>query len=619
MLGKGVSESINLRRWAIIGLGLILTVALVILVWNKEPTIYPYLFVAIALASLIAFSIVGYYKGVVDKFSTICLILIVFLLLRNVQFISTHYSALMPAGDVHWEYAVINTFAQDGQISVIPPGEFSRMLTWYSSWPALHTFSLAFADVTGVGLHTLPIVLPIIFSCIGFFFVYLLANGLAASLKLSNLVVPLALLLYAVSPEAIYYGFKFVRQGMGTVLVLAMFYLIYKYLTNRDPKVLALVILNALLLVAVHHYTSFIFAGYLLAFAGITFVLALLISRLVKTGWMANLAKLRSQVIVVGLVALVMSGAIFAWWSNVGTIIHGVATGVTSRAVDIGVQVITEVAPPAEITPFFPKWHYPAELTPPWVSLLWARDFLIYGPVFFGFAWLLWKRLKNKSTASREAIGFYLVVITLSCFGAFFLFELFISHVEPYRVVLLSLPFITLCGAILYVEMLSRRRWLLYLCCSLLVFAVTMSFLGLWGHRHAPVHLYSTTISHYEVGEATPLDDRHYALREFVAGNELDHKAEVIVSDSNDLLYLLLSPEQYHKFGLSGGQLVSGLNEKIATGDSLLVVDFDTSLYHYYSGEVGPEAAQERREQYRSVLEGNLNKVYDNTFEVWLE
>ena len=39
-----------MRRWAIITLGLILTIALVILVWNKETTIYPYVFIAIILS-----------------------------------------------------------------------------------------------------------------------------------------------------------------------------------------------------------------------------------------------------------------------------------------------------------------------------------------------------------------------------------------------------------------------------------------------------------------------------------------------------------------------------------------------------------------------------------------
>ena len=635
---------VNLKRWAIIGLGLILTIALVILVWNKQPTIYPYLMVTIALASLVVFSIIGYYRGQVGKFTTVFLILIVCVLLRNVQFIATHYSAMQP-GDVVEEYAVINTFSQTGHLSVIPPGEFSVMLTWYSSWPAFHSLSLIFADVLGIELAKLPVVLPTVLGIIGFAFVYLLADKLTESLKLSKLVVPVALLLYAISPEAIYFGFKFVQQGMGTMLVLVQFYLIYKYLINRDVRILALVILNALLLVATHHYTSFVFVVYLLAFALLTFVLALAVRRIAKTSWLANLAKLRNQAVVLGLVALVISGAILAWWSTIGTIIiQGTVMPVMSRIEQILELLIRGVMPSAvgasappdvgalaplaevkafiNITPYFPKYLYPPELTPPWVGLLWARDFLIYAPVFFGFVWIFRERLKKKLHDFKELASFYFLVFSLSFFGVLFLFELLISHVEPYRVVLLALPFIAVCGAILYAQMLSRRKWLLYIGSGLLVFAVTMSFLGLWGHTHAPVHLYSSVISPQEVGEATPLDERQYSLQAFVDGNHLADTAAVIISDHNAFLYLLLSPKQYHKFGLEGDQLVSGLTKKIDAADNLMVVDFNTNLYSYYamsSGRIGPEGALELREQYRSILEGSLNKVYDNTFEVWLK
>ena len=111
-------------------------------------------------------------------------------------------------------------------------------------------------------------------------------------------------------------------------------------------------------------------------------------------------------------------------------------------------------------------------------------------------------------------------------------------------------------------------------------------------------------------------------MQAFVDGNHLDDAAAAIISDDNGFLYLLLSPQHYHKFGLESDELVSGLKQEIDAADNLMVVDFSTGLYSYYtiaSGRLGPEGARESREQYRSVLEGSLNKVYDNTFEVWLK
>jgi len=606
---RHIADGTNFRRWALITLGVILTSALIILVWNKQPTIYPYLFVAIALASLIAFSIIGYYKGVVDKFSTIFLILIVFLLLRNMQFIATQYGALMP-GDVTWEYAVINTFSQADKVFVIPPSAFSNMLTWYSSWPLLHSFSMIFAETLGIKISLLPVILPTIFSFIGFLFVYLVTDRLAIDLKLNKVIVPLSLLFYAISPEAIYFGFKFVRNSMAVVFVLAEFYLIYKYISQRDSRVLALIILNALAIVLTHHYTSFIFTAYLLAFAALAFVLTLVQGRPGKLSWIAKLPRFRKEAVIIGVVGIISVACVFGWWSQAGKIIEGTAGGVASRIQEM------------EVAPSILEAHYPEVLTPPWVNLLWARDFLIYLPVFYGFAWLIRQKFKKSTLDLKEGKGFYFWVLSLVCFGAFFLFELFISHVETFRIVLLGLPFIALCSAILYVEVLSHGRWLKWVTFAVLVFAITSSSLGLWGHRYAPIHLYCSTVSSQEVGEATALDDRHYALQQFVNENGLDLKPDEIMSDDNSLLYRLLPPEEYKKIGPGLGALTDELNSCIYYGIESVVIDFNTSFYSHYCGPYSPVdvgAAGEARAEYHSELEYNLNKIYDNGFEIWLE
>jgi len=159
----------KVRGWPILALGLLLASTLVILVWNKAPTIHPYLFTAAALAILLVISIVGYHKGSVDKFSTISLIFIVFLLVRNVPFVATHYGVLEP-GDVTSEYAVINVFSHMGKIFVIPAAAYGSQIPVYSCWPLLHTFSVIFADVLGTKDSLSPLVLPTVFSFVGFLF-----------------------------------------------------------------------------------------------------------------------------------------------------------------------------------------------------------------------------------------------------------------------------------------------------------------------------------------------------------------------------------------------------------------------------------------------------------------
>ncbi len=604
-----MNHSMKLRRWAIITLGLILTIALVILVWNKEPTIYPYLFVATALASLLAFAIIGYHKGSVDKFSTIFLIFIVFLFLRNVRFITTHYGALTPVG-VTWEYAVINTFAQMDKVFIIPPSPFSDVLTWYSSWPLLHTFSVIFADVLGIKLSLLPVILPIVFGLIGFLFVYLIIDRLAAGLRLNKVILPLAVLFYAILPEGI--NFSFSHQFAAVPLLLVELWLLYKYVRHRDSRILALIILNAVAIVLIHHYTSFIFAAYLSAFAGLTFVLVL-VSRRAKPRWIVWFSKFRKEAAIIGIVGLLSAGGIFVWWSQVAMVMQPLAGGVTTETT----QTMMPGGPIIE--PYIPEAHYPESLTPPWVNLLWVRDFLIYIPVFFGFGWLLREKFKQKASNSEESAAFHFLILSLSCFGAFFLFELLISHVEPYRIIILCLPFIALCSALAYEKLLSRGRWQKWLTFIVLVFVIVSGFLGLWGHRHAPIYIYSSAVGAQDFAEPVTLTSRHYKLRQFVSEHALDREATTIFSDNNYLLYLLFPSEEYDKIGSDWHELHSHLHDGIARGDDLLVVDFGAKSYYTFYWTITGEEAAELRSQYRAELEPNLDRIYDNGFEVWVK
>jgi len=596
----------KLRRWAIITLGLILTIALVILVWNKEPTIYPYLLVAAALAGLLAFAIIGYCKGSVDKFSTVFLIFIVFLFLRNVRFIATHFEALTPVG-VTWEYAAINAFSQMDKIFVIPPSPFSDVLTWYSSWPLMHTFSLIFADVLGIKLSLLPVILPTIFSLIGFLFVYLITDRLTADLKLNKVVVPLAVLFYAILPEGI--NFSFSRQFAAVPFVLVVFYLLHKYISHRDPRILALIILNAAAIVLTHHYTSFIFTVYLLLFAGLTFVLVLA-SRRAKPRWIGWVSNFRKEAAIIGIVGLLLASGIFVWWNQVATAIQPLASGVTTGTV----QTVMPGGPGIEL--YIREGHYAESLTPPWVNLLWVRDFLIYTPVFFGFGWLIRKRFKVRG--SEMSAAFYFLILSLICLGVLLIFDLFVSHAAPYRIVILSLPFITFCSALAYVKLLSKARWLRWLTLAVLVFVIVNGFLGLWGHRHAPIYLYSSAVNLHEFEETIAVSNRHYELQQFISENALDQEAAAIFSDNNYLLYLMLPSEEYKKIGSDWRELGTELHNGIARGDDLLVIDFGAKSYYTFYWTITGEEAEELRSQYRAQLEPNLNNIYTNEFQIWL-
>lgn len=115
------------------------------------------------------------------------------------------------------------------------------------------------------------------------------------------------------------------------------------------------------------------------------------------------------------------------------------------------------------------------------------------------------------------------------------------------------------------------------------------------------------------------LTSRHYELQQFVSGHALDRKATTIFSDSTAVLYLLLPSEEYTKIASPLYRLGTGMHDSIAGGGDLLVVDFGVKSYRIGWGAITGEEAEELRSQYRAELEPNLDKVYDNGFEIWLK
>ena len=605
--------NINLKRWLVIILGLILVIALIILVWNKEPVIYPYLFVVIALSVLVTFSIVGCYAGIINASSTIILIFLIFIVLRNVQFIATQYMALTP-DDVTFEYSVIRAFTEADKIFVISDFPFSSMLRWYSSWPLLHSLSMIFAGILNINTALIPVILPSIFSAIGFLFTYLIVNRLVVSLALNRVIVPLSLLLYSIAPEAIYFGFKFVRNSLAMVFVLMGFHLLYKYYRCRDSRVLGLIALNTFVIVLTHHYSSFIYSAFLLVFATLSYIVAIVLNWKRRPEWASIITDLKKGAVITGVIGVLSAGAIAIWWSQVGTIIQEVTSGVTgvvAQSIFSGIE---------NIGPKILEAYYPEQLTPSWVGLLWIRDVLIYVPVIYGFIWLIRQMTIKKRFDYSWEKGFWFLTLTLVSFGLFFLFELFVSHVEPFRIVLLCLPFVVFGSAIMYEKMISFNRTFLCLASIALAFSVLCSSLGLWGHRYAPINLYCTCAGDREAGEPMMIDNKHYTLQGFVVNNKLDKASSEILSDDNSLLYRLLSPPEYSKIGPEGGNLYLELNRAIEERDTTLVIDYNTQFYSHYRGGyavIALDKIDEFKAGYHHQLEACLNKIYNSGFEVY--
>jgi len=613
-----------MKGWKIIGAGFLLISLLSILICIKPSTIYPYLFLSV-IAALLLTSVILFDRDGQDKTSLFLILLFVFLFLPSIWFISTRYAALTTA-DVTYEYAIINTFMEYDKIFVIPSTELepSRWLAGYSKYPVLHTLGAILCSVTGIDSYVLPMFLPMVLSLIGFMFLYLIATKLSKGLRLKPVIIPLSLLIYGVSALGIFFHFRLVRQSLAVVVLLVGFYLIYNYISAGGRRIAGLIILCALLLVLTHHLSSFIFLIYLLAFF-LASVLFIALHKLAKPEWQTFAAKLPKRCLFIGIVGIVAVGAFLGWDQCAPRILQPPQEVLVSQQMPSTTETIMGTASGALRTPqleaYVPPGQYPKQLTPSWVHIQTARSLLIYFPVFFGFIWLIREKLKKKFKGRQEFTAFCFFVFSLVIFGVSFATDLFLTKMAPYRIVLVALPFVAFGSAIFYTKLVTKSKQAVFIG---LVFVIVSSSLGLWAHRVIPAHVYSSAICPVEVGEVMPLDARHHALGSFASDHILDGASgQRIISDDSHSLYPIIPPPAYGKIaGPTHPALIAARLDEVINGNSgeIVVVDFGQNPYIYWCWSrepFDPKAAPEVRAKYRSRLENNLNKIYDNGFEIW--
>jgi hypothetical protein len=518
--------------------------------------------------------------------------LLIFLMIRNVYYVATQYSS-MPFADPHWNYGVFATFSETNSIFVIPGETYPAIrLPWYSGWPLLHISALILFRVSSIDSFYITLMLTSIISAGSFIFVYLLIEKVRHALNLSVMVTFLALLIYATSPETIFWDIRFTHQNIGIFLLTAILYFICRSISKPNRKNSILIILSAISLVLAHHFTSFIAVFYLLLFS--TFVVAGKYLT-VKTKIGANLFRSK-RIIVFWNIAVITSAFLFLWWNNFGTVIWPHIGSVLGRVMEIikGIK---------GIEPFLTEAYYPESLTPTWVSpLLISRDIILYIPTLFGFLYILKRKTKNPQE--------FFVLYSLVAFGLLFIVNLLIIYVEPYRIIMLSMPLVSLCTAIFYDKLNKQKHALRMLIAPIIVLMIFSSFVGLWAHRYVPAHLYDPSVNPIDVGEHST---SYLRLKSFFDQYIAYENIDKILADDIFPLYVILPSNAYKK--------VERIAIENLAGVPMIVELRDQNLYEYYyfrSPPVKPWEAEPLKLKLKYSLETNFNLIYsDGDFRIW--
>ena len=592
---SGVVLNINKTR-TMMALELAVIFIFAYLLWYKLLTLTTYFMAIILLTILLVIQILRNRPG---KF-LIFQIAIVFLLIRNTYYFSTNYS-IIPFDDGNWDYGVVKTFIENGSISVI---QEPRLLTWYSGWPLLHTLAASLSQISGIDAFHVVLLLPSIIAMVSFIFVYLFVEKIRKSMNIDAGVTSLALLIYATSPDNLFWSMQFVRQNFGILMITIIFYLIYLLtISPRNRSYAVLTIFFVMSLVITHHFTSFTAIAYLFLFSAFLAIG----KHLAKSKVGSRIFWSSPNLSTIG-IALAAFAFLFIWWNSFGLIVW--------PTIGSGIKRFIEVLMGIREIEYLPQQaYYPSLLTPSWtLSLLRLRDLLMYFPALLGLFLIITK-------ASKTPTKFFVIYSTLS-FGILFFFDNVFFRVELYRLVGLSLPFLALLSATSYTQLEKKLRhnWNILISIAVITILLLSSFIGLWAHNFAPLHLYDPSINSIEVGERN-ID--YMRVNEFLNQKISIGRFQTIWTDDTNPLIQLLHPTEYNKIRELMPDMHACIRELSLHGDKLVCVFKDLNLYAYYAGTSSPvkspQDAEVFRYEFRQYLGSNFNLIYnDGKYELWI-
>ena len=523
---------------------------------------------------------------------------IIFILIRCVYNVSMNFS-LIPFGDGNWDYGVVKTFMADAKIYVI---EQPPLLLLYSGWPLLHVFAMFLSSFSGIDSYTVALFLPYVIDFVLFMVVFLIFEEMRQMLGLSRFLTSIALLIYTVSPDSIFWQMQFVRQNLGVLLFAFVIYFLLRLINKRKSiRYEILLILTVFSLVMAHHFSSVIAVSF-----SILFLLVSNMGRFVfkKSGELPDPFLKKFLIITLGMLIFLLS-----WWNQVATMVFPYITDSINRLglLFSGLRAF-EVAPRRAL--------FPQLLTPSWaVSLLLVRDILVYVPTFASFFIILFK-----TTSAHSKVKFFLVYSMFS-FVSLLIMDNLIFRLGTTRILSMGLPFFAFLSAFFYYSFLKNSRILnhvtrLFIITTLLGLLLFSSFIGLWGHSFAPMHLYNPTIDSDEVGERSNDFGR---VQDFTQKINFDNFYRVWADDRSPMLFLL-EPEYFEKIEWIP---VNNIDSLGTFGNEIVYILKDMNLYFYHAGVFSPvedpSQADFIKESLSYRLEHSFNLVYtDGRNNVWM-
>jgi hypothetical protein len=377
-------------------------------------------------------------------------------------------------------------------------------------------------------------------------FIALLIKNITNKLGLGKEVLVLSLLIFAVSPDAIYDGMLFHIRFHAMVFFFIALYLVFRNdyvldMWKKDVKIAVLIILSYIVMVLSHSLIPFVFALFLLCM----YISIIIGNRLI--GRLMNFT-VRSPSFLFTLFAFI---GFFAWQlfyasSTTRMIVWFKDFFITTflGTHTLGAQVGLERL-----------YYMPELLKPKWAMfILYWRDIAIYVPAFAGFMIFALSFIKKRANSSTQLFLLY----SIFSLGIMFII-MNIVNLQPLRTKDYAIPFIVFFAAFFYIRISSiymrKQKAFLFKLISLgmVTIVVFTAFISPWSHTDFPIYLYDRSVRFEDVGVHNP---QYVYVESFI--NKYTSKDKLFLSDDPELLYSILQPKDYGLIQILDDDLLFG-------------------------------------------------------------
>ena len=449
---------------------------------------YSYILVAIAVAILLM-PMIANSKGA--SYSRIlALIIILAIVIRNIYTMRTGF-IVEPLYDGYLEIVTAQIFNEIGRALVFNEPIFD----YTSSYPLLEILTVILSKITSIDVLKVALILPSVWSLVMLLFFYLFAKTILQSISIDESIkrsaIFLSLLIFSISPDAIYYGMIYYMRFYCITLVYIVLYLLFSRKLNETRCKYLLVIL---LLAIPLSYSLFPYL--LLFFLTGVFSLGMVVERFFKA------KQLRKYIPSYNLILLTLLAIFLAssYYASESVIIN--SKGLLNALSEFFQLQIRE---PILETQLNSPYFIPEALQNPFNILVFFRDLIIYAPAAIGFLIFLYK-------SRRERIP----IVHLTIIALITILLLHVVIVEGMRLafqttLVFSLYFIILLSALSYaygLNIMKKKEHLKSLMkvtiVILLILAVITAYLSPWSHRFLTQQYYNPNLSFEDVGDHNP-------------------------------------------------------------------------------------------------------------------